>query len=188
MISPRIFSLTTMSLATMWPILKWSSEIGVVLMMVDIMVEDSWVGHLFTPDQKHSTFLAKIYFHSGDWQWNWCWTNQEQNQHSELFFYFANIFESEYKVFLGFTFYPIEDQAILERFRARLCPFMKAIQKTTTSGIVINEHEIFDEIIRTAKSGQMTNQLSAEWYQFIQAPNNRTLDREHDNLVASNLK
>ena len=65
---------------------------------------------------------------------------------------------------------------------------MKAIQKTTTIDYVYNQSEIFDEIIRTARSGQMTNQLSVEWYQFIRAPVNRTLDREHDNLVASNLK
>ena len=65
---------------------------------------------------------------------------------------------------------------------------MKAIQKTTTSDYVNNQDQIFDEIIRTARSGQMTNQLSAEWYQFIRSPINRTLDREHDNLVASNLK
>ena len=65
---------------------------------------------------------------------------------------------------------------------------MKAIQKTTTSDYVNNRRQIFDEIIRTARSGQIRNQLSAEWYQFIQAPINRTLDREHDNLVASNLK
>ena len=66
---------------------------------------------------------------------------------------------------------------------------MKAIQKTTTCDLSVFENvEIFDEIIHTARSGQMTNQLSAEWYQFIQAPVNRTLDREHDNLVASNLK
>ena len=67
---------------------------------------------------------------------------------------------------------------------------MKAIQKTTTSESVgqSNLIQICDEIIRTAKSGQMKNQLSAEWYQFIRAPVNRTLDREHDNLVASNLK
>ena len=65
---------------------------------------------------------------------------------------------------------------------------MKAIQKTTTSEYVDNQSEIIDEIIGTARSGQMTNQLSAEWYQFIRAPINRTLDREHDNLVAANLK
>ena len=65
---------------------------------------------------------------------------------------------------------------------------MKAVQKTTTSDFNFNQDEIFAEIIRTAQSGQMTNQLSAEWYRFIRAPMNRTLDREHDNLVAANLK
>ena len=65
---------------------------------------------------------------------------------------------------------------------------MRAIQKTTTSQYGINQSEILDEIIRTARSGQISNQLSAEWYQFIQAPINRTLDREHVNLVATNLK
>ena len=99
-----------------------------------------------------------------------------------------DIFESENKVFLGLTFYPIEDPAILERFRHQLFPFMKAIQKTTTSEFVDNESEILDEIIHTARSGQISNQLSAEWYQFIQAPINRTLNKEHDILVATNLK
>ena len=47
-----------------------------------------------------------------------------------------------------------------------------------------NKNAVFDEIIRTARSGQ----LSTEWFQFIRAPINRTLDREYGNLVASNLK
>ena len=64
---------------------------------------------------------------------------------------------------------------------------MKAIQKTTTTGMV-NENQVFDEIMRTARSGQISTQLSREWYQFIQAPINRTLDTEHENLVASNLE
>ena len=65
---------------------------------------------------------------------------------------------------------------------------MRAIQKTTTSEFVDNKREIFDEIMLTARSGQISNQLSTEWYQFIQAPINRTLNKEHDILVATNLK
>ena len=90
---------------------------------------------------------------------------------------------------MGLTFYPIEDTAVLNRFRQRLCPFMKAIQKTTKSGYINgNEREsICDEIIRTARSNQVNNQLSGEWYQFIRNPLNKTLDSEHDNLIANNL-
>ena len=51
-----------------------------------------------------------------------------------------------------------------------------------------NWNQVLDEIMRTARSGQISTQLSREWYQFIQAPINRTLDTEHENLVASNLE
>ena len=91
---------------------------------------------------------------------------------------------------MGLTFYPIEDDATLERFRQCLCPFMKAIQKTTKNELTSrNEREsICDEIIGTARSNQINNQLSREWYQFIRHPLNRTLDSEHDNLIATNLE
>ena len=68
---------------------------------------------------------------------------------------------------------------------------MKAIQKATSSelsSITDNYNELFDEILHAARSGQVINQLSAEWYQFIRAPKNLTLNREHDGLVAANLK
>ena len=51
-----------------------------------------------------------------------------------------------------------------------------------------NKNTTFDEIIRTAQSSQIENQLSSEWYQFIRAPMNLTLNMEHDDLVAANLK
>ena len=91
---------------------------------------------------------------------------------------------------MGLTFYPIEDEATLETFRQRLCPFMKAIQKTTKSEDMPDEEieSIFDEIIDTARSNQINNQLSREWYQFIRHPLNQTLDSEHDNLIATNLE
>ena len=91
---------------------------------------------------------------------------------------------------MGLTFYPIEDDAILEQFRQRLCPFMKAIQETTKSGYMNDDEieSIFDKIIHAARSNEITNQLSAQWYQFIRNPLNRTLDREHDNLVATDIE
>ena len=91
---------------------------------------------------------------------------------------------------MGLTFYPIEDEATLQRFRQRLCPFMKAIQKTTKNEYMTKDEiePIFDEIIRTARSNQINNQLSREWYQFVQQPLNQTLDSEHDNLIATNLE
>ena len=91
---------------------------------------------------------------------------------------------------MGFTFYPIEDTATLESFRQRLCPFMKAIQKTTKSETLIStdREPICGEIIRTARLNQINNQLSREWYHFIQNPLNQTLDSEHDNLIATNLE
>ena len=89
---------------------------------------------------------------------------------------------------MGLTFYPIEDTAALEGFRQGLCPFMKAIQKTTKSGRNYGEESTCDEIIRTARSNQINNQLSREWYQFIKNPLNQTLDSEHDNLIDTNLE
>ena len=91
---------------------------------------------------------------------------------------------------MGLTFYPIEDTATLEGFRQGLCPFMKAIQKTTKSGFTSTDEQesICDEIIRTARTNQINNQLSREWYHFIRHPLNQTLDSEHDNLIATNLE
>ena len=86
---------------------------------------------------------------------------------------------------MGLSFYPIEDEVTLERFRQRLCPFMKAIQKTTKSKPTDAE-SICDEIIGTARSNQINNQLSREWYQFIRHPLNQTLDSENNNLIATN--
>ena len=67
---------------------------------------------------------------------------------------------------------------------------MKAIQKTTNTGVTRfgEKGPIYDEIIRTARSNQINNQLSCEWYQFVRNPLNRTLESEHDNLIASNLE
>ena len=90
---------------------------------------------------------------------------------------------------MGLTFYPIEDTAVLIRFRQGLCPFMKAIQKTTKCDPVPFENPaICDEIIRAARSNQINNQLSREWFNFIRNPLNRTLDSEHDNFIATNLE
>ena len=91
---------------------------------------------------------------------------------------------------MGLTFYPIEDTAVLNRFRQGLCPFMKAIQKTTETKAT-NQFEIgsiCDEIIRAARSNQINNQLSRLWYHFIRNPLNRTLESEHDSLMAINLE
>ena len=91
---------------------------------------------------------------------------------------------------MGLTFYPIEDNAALDTFRQRLCPFMKAIQKTTKSGYMTSDDRelICDEIFRTARSNEINNQLSREWYNFVQNPLNRTLDCEHDSLIGVNLE
>ena len=91
---------------------------------------------------------------------------------------------------MGLTFYPIEDTDVLNRFRQRLCPFMKAVQKTTESKGTPQPEicSICDEIIRTAQSNQIKNQLSREWYHFIRNPLNQTLDSEHYNLIATNLE
>ena len=52
---------------------------------------------------------------------------------------------------MGLSFYPIEDNATLERFRQRLCPFLKAIQKTTKSGRMTEDEKesICNEVIDT---------------------------------------
>ena len=91
---------------------------------------------------------------------------------------------------MGLTFYPIENHAALELFRQRLCPFMKAIQKTTKSKFIgsAEEESVYDEVIRTAELNQINNQLSPEWFNYIRFPINRTLDKEHDNLIAANLE
>ena len=89
---------------------------------------------------------------------------------------------------MGLTFYPIEDTSVLNRLRQRLCPFMQAVQKTTTSKEIVSKESICDEIIRAARLNQINNQLSPEWYNFIRNPFNRTLDAEHDNLIAINFE
>ena len=92
---------------------------------------------------------------------------------------------------MGLTFYPIEDTAVLNIFRQGLCPFMKAIQKTTETYCRPDEVDvdaIFDEIIDTVERNQINNQLSREWYQFIRSPMNRTLESEHGILIDTNLE
>ena len=93
---------------------------------------------------------------------------------------------------MGLTFYPIEDNTVLQVFRQRLSPFMKAIQKTTTSNFSKvsrrDTESIFDEIINAARSYNGDDQLSAEWYQYIRDTSNRTLGQEHDKLIAANLE
>ena len=71
---------------------------------------------------------------------------------------------------------------------------MKAVQKAIEIKITnIKPNDpaieiICSEIIETARSNQINNQLSRQWFDFIRAPLNRTLDEEHNNLVATNLK
>ena len=92
---------------------------------------------------------------------------------------------------MGLTFYPIECNITLQAFRQQLCPFMKAIQKVMKIHELISydKRESFcDEIIRSARSNQINNQLSRQWYNYIRAPNNRTINEEHDNLIAINLE
>ena len=89
---------------------------------------------------------------------------------------------------MGLTFYPIEDTAVLNRFRQGLCPFMKAIQKTTKRITTLEKESTCDEIIRTARLNQINNQLSREWYHFIRNPLNQPLESEHENLIATNLE
>ena len=101
-----------------------------------------------------------------------------------------SVFESKVKVWMGLTFYPIEDSTALEELRRQLCPFMTAIQKTTESRLdVLGFKELIcNEIIETARSNQINNQLSREWYHFIRNPLNLTLESEHKNLIATNLE
>ena len=91
---------------------------------------------------------------------------------------------------MGLTFYPIEDETTLERFRQSLCPFMKAVQKTTRNEYLTDEEKesICDEIIDFARLNQINNQLSRDWFTFIRHPLNQTLESEHDNLIATNLQ
>ena len=91
---------------------------------------------------------------------------------------------------MGLTFYPIEDITILQMFRKRLSPFMKAIQKTTISGYIGEDgrKSICDIVINAARSYNGDDQLSAEWYQYIRETSNQTLGKEHDKLIAANLE
>ena len=95
---------------------------------------------------------------------------------------------------MGFTFYPIENDTVLREFRQRLSPFMMAIQKTTKSGRTSKSEikSICDEVINAARSynsGESTSdQLSADWYRYIQDTSNNTLEKEHDKLIAANLE
>ena len=66
---------------------------------------------------------------------------------------------------------------------------MQAIQKTTKTQMDESESEsLFDEIVRAAELNQINNQLSREWFNYIRCPINQTLDKEHDNLIATNLE
>ena len=76
----------------------------------------------------------------------------------------------------------------MNKFRQRLCPFMKAIQKTTNSRPLFEREPVCDEIIRAARLNQTINHLSHEWYRYIRNPLNRTLDCEHGSLIATNLE
>ena len=91
---------------------------------------------------------------------------------------------------MGLTFYPIENVKILQAFRQRLFPFMKAIQKTTKSGFIREKEResIFDKVINAARSYNGDDQLSADWYQYIQDTSNQTLGKEHDKMIAANLE
>ena len=90
---------------------------------------------------------------------------------------------------MGLTFYPIEDIAVLQMFRKRLSPFMKAIQKTTTSGFTDDDEieSIFDEVITAARSYNDDDQLSAEWSKYIRDTSNNTLTNENEKLVATDF-
>ena len=89
---------------------------------------------------------------------------------------------------MGLTFYPIENKTFLREFRQRLSPFMKAVQKTATSEIYVETESICDEVITAARSYNGDDQLSAKWYQYIRQTSNRTLGKEHDELIAANLE
>merc|ERR1712048_866606 len=68
-------------------------------------------------------------------------------------------------VWMGLTFYPVEDVTVLQMFRQRLSHFMKAIQKTTTSEYIESHKRAttFDKVINAARSYNGEDQLSAEW-------------------------
>ena len=53
---------------------------------------------------------------------------------------------------------------------------------------VFESESIFDFIIRSAESGEMTTRLPAEWYSYTQTPSNRTLNMEHQELIATNFE
>ena len=90
---------------------------------------------------------------------------------------------------MGLTFYMIEDNTVLQIFRQRLSPFMKNIQKSTTSEDIEDTRDsIFDEIINAARSYVDDDKLSPEWYQYIRVTSNQTLGKEHDKLIAANLE
>ena len=81
---------------------------------------------------------------------------------------------------MGLTFYPIENVTVLQVFRQRLSPFMRAVQKTTTSEYITEygrKESICDEVINAARPYNGDDQLSVEWYQYIRDTSNRTLLR-----------
>ena len=61
---------------------------------------------------------------------------------------------------------------VLRAFRQKLSPFMKAVQKTTTSGNIYDENELCDDVINVARSYNGDDKLSAEWYQYIRDTSN----------------
>ena len=68
---------------------------------------------------------------------------------------------------------------------------MKAVQKAMKihhSNTDYERESFCDEVIRAARLNQINNQLSRQWFIYIRAPVNRTLNEEHDNLIATNLE
>ena len=96
---------------------------------------------------------------------------------------------------MGLTFYPIEDITVLQEFRKKLSPFMKAIQRTTETLNVFDDDEekirlsIFNEVMKTAQSYRNGDDiLSAAWSQHIQRTSKSTLNKEHAKLIGTNLQ
>ena len=69
---------------------------------------------------------------------------------------------------MSLTFYPVEENSMLQRLRQKLSPFLKAIQKcsTNTESNQAERENICDEVINTASSN-VDNRLRIELNEVV---------------------
>ena len=90
-------------------------------------------------------------------------------------------------MWLSLTFYPIEDDTMVQRLRQRLSTFLRAIQKCSLSMDYdgITKELICDEIINTASS-DVDNQLKNDLNDLMRQHDQQALHEQHNALIDVN--